>query len=337
MTSNRPIILHPRLYLAAPLAILLSGCAQEKELEEICEWVVNPEECQEDGAGETGGGVEDDEPTDSPACVVTADGQTRTVYQCAGSFSASLAFNTLLGDCGQTLGDPGWCDEVHEFGPLADPYEMPAVMACCDAGEPVGDELVKHCGADMVEQICRSVPTRLQNLIDEGAFPVGENQAQKLQGWLAEHQQDCYDKLYKLTEVPGELASVAWLVNGGNNGKWPSLDNFTIKIDSAKVDYAYLPENEDDHLSCTDNDLNNTEIFEDSSPPSPGINSITYLGQSPLVWITGPEFFGGPVSSRPRRAAASPRGARCWRSPRTHPRAAGPSKSSSCSATARPS
>ena len=284
------------MHFVAPLVIVLGGCAEEKELEPICDWVDGPGECEDPG-GETGGAAEDEEPTDPAPCTLSADGHTRTVYQCAGGFSASLAFNTLLGDCGQTLGDPGWCDEVHEFGPLADPYEVPAVMACCDAEEPVDeDELLKYCRADMVEQICRSVPTRLQNLIDEDAFPVGENQAQELQGWLAEHQQDCYDMLHQPSDTPGELTPISWLVNGGNNGKWPSLNNFTIKIDSAKVDYAYLPEDAEDHRSCDDNDLNNTEVFEDTIPTSPGINSITHLDPSPLVWVTGPEIFGAPVS-----------------------------------------
>lgn len=104
------IKLKSTLTLAAPLAALLGGCAEEEELSDICEWVFDPNECDEvDTSGDTGGGKQEENEYPNP-CTVTADGHTRTVYQCNGSFSASISFNTLLGDCAQTLGDPQWCD-----------------------------------------------------------------------------------------------------------------------------------------------------------------------------------------------------------------------------------
>jgi hypothetical protein len=292
------------LTFAFPLLAVFSGCANEKELTEICEWVNSPNEC----FGETGANDETSgEPeTDHPPCTLSGDGQTRMVYQCDGEFSASLSFSTILGDCAQTLGDASLCKEVHTFGALDDPYEMPAVMACCDPDAPPSeDELLQHCSSDTVEQLCRSVPARLQKLIDDGAFPVGENQAQKLQNWLADNQQACYSTLYQPTDIPGSLAETSWLVNNGKNGDWPLLNDFTITLEHAQVDTASLPEDPTDHLACQDNDYNNTEIFEDEVPSRPGFGSSIYLVDSPLATVTGPEILGGRVSAVGRFTSAA--------------------------------
>jgi hypothetical protein len=175
---------------------------------------------------------------------------------------------------------------------------MPAVMACCDPDAPPSqDDLVEHCAVDVIEQLCRSVPARLQNLIDDGAFPVGENQAQKLQNWLADNQQACYSKLYQPTSIPGSLAETSWLINDGKNGDWPLLNAFTITLEHSQVDAASLPEDPADYLACHDNDYNNTEVFEDEVPTTPGFGSITYLVDSPLARVTGPAILGGRVSA----------------------------------------
>ncbi|PRP93074.1 hypothetical protein ENSA5_45660 [Enhygromyxa salina] len=289
---HRPIKAHPILILA----VLLGACADEQELDPICEWVVDKNECGGVNAGETGAGEEDEQGEEGYPCTLAADGQTRTVYQCEGNFSASISFTTLLGDCAQTLGDPEKCDETHDFGPHDEPYEMPAVMACCDPEDPPNlDLLVKYCASDMVEQVCRSIPMRIQYMIDSGDFFVGENQAQKLQNWLAGHQQDCFNALYKLTDVPGKLTPVSWTINNGKNGDWPGLNGFVITLGSAQVDSASLPESEDDYLSCHDNDFNNTEFFEEAVPISPGINSVTHLVESSPASVMGPELHGGQV------------------------------------------
>jgi hypothetical protein len=103
------------LTFAFPLLTVVSGCANEKELTEICEWVKSPDECKVVGTDDETGG----EPSpDHPPCTLSGDGQARTVYQCDGEFSASLSFNTLLGDCTQSLGDASLCTEFHTFGAL---------------------------------------------------------------------------------------------------------------------------------------------------------------------------------------------------------------------------
>jgi hypothetical protein len=275
---------------------VLSGCANEQELTEICEWVNDPNECQGEstGDGETGGEPE----SDYPPCTLSGDGQARTVYQCDGEFAASLSFKTLLGDCAQTFGDASLCTEDHTFGALDEPYEMPAVMACCDPDAPPSqDDLLRYCSSDMVEQLCRSVTTRLQKLIDDGALPVGENQAQKLQNWLADNQQSCYTALYHPTAIPGTLGQAAWLINDGKNGDWSLLNDFTITMEHAQVSSVSLPGDPADYLACHDNDYNNTEIFEDEVPSTPGFGSVSYLVDSPLAAVTGPELLGGRVSA----------------------------------------
>lgn len=280
---------------AFPLLAVLGGCADEKELTAICEWVNSPNECPGTGEDETG-----EEPeSDYPPCTLSGDGQARTVYQCVGEFSATLSFNTAKGDCAQTLGDASECTENHIFGALDEPYEMPAVMACCDPdASPSQDDLLGHCGSDMIEQVCRSVPARLQKLIDDGKFPVGKEQAQKLQNWLADNQQACFDGLYMPTGIPGSLAETSWLVNDGKNGAWFLLNDFTITLDHSQVDSVSLPQDSTDYLVCYDNDYNNTEIFEEDEVPStPGFGSVTYLVNSPLATVTGPELLGGRVSA----------------------------------------
>jgi len=79
--------------IALPLLAVLGGCASEKELTEICEWVNDPSECYHADTGETG-----DEPEpDHPPCTLSGDGQARTVYQCDGEFSAALSFKHTPG------------------------------------------------------------------------------------------------------------------------------------------------------------------------------------------------------------------------------------------------
>jgi hypothetical protein len=282
------------LSFTLPLLAVLGGCAKEEELTPICEWVESPKECGPDETGESG---DEPEPEHSP-CTLSGDDQARTVYQCDGEFSASLSFNTLAGDCAQTLGDASLCTEDHTFGALDESYEMPAVLACCDPDAPPSQEdLLRYCSSDLIEQLCRSVTTRLQNLIDAKKFPVGKDQAQKLQNWLADNQQSCYRALYQPSNIPGRLAKASWLVNEGKNGGWPLLNNFTITLEHSQVDSVSLPQDPADYLVCYDNDYNNTEIFEDEVPTTPGFRSTTYLADSPLVTVTGPELLGGRVSA----------------------------------------
>ncbi|WP_181197720.1 hypothetical protein [Enhygromyxa salina] len=84
-------------------------------------------------------------------------------------------------------------------------------------------------------------------------------------------------------------------MNDGKNGAWSNLKGFTITLKYAQVDSASLPEDENGYLSCTDNDFNNTEIFEEAVPLSPGINSVTHLAESSSGSIMGPKLFGGQV------------------------------------------
>lgn len=283
----------------------LFGCADEAELEPLCSWVISKDECPgnetggDDGDNQLGG--DDDGAEAGPLCVAVAKGYERTVHQCDGSLSVAISFNTLLGDCGKTLGNPALCSELHLFGPTKDAYEMPAVMACCSPfkGEDQGTYL-QYCAADMIEQLCKSIPVRLQKYIDDGRFAIGENQAQKLQNWLAKQssQQDCYNTLYEASmdpDSPGQLSNASWLVNKGNNSAWTLLNDFTITVNSGVVDTVSLPEDTEQHIACSDNSYNNTELFEDTIPRSPGIHTITTMASAGSATVFGPELLGGRV------------------------------------------
>jgi hypothetical protein len=303
------------LSLVAPFLLNLGGCAKAEEVGDACVYLNDPGDCTASGDGTSGGDDDDGEVRD--ACILgTPDGHTRTVHQCIGQVFAEMSFTTLNGNCAETLKDASLCQESHYFGPAHDPYDMPAVMACCDVDAAIDeDERLQYCAADLIEQVCRSIPMRLQKLIDDDKIGAGKEQAQKLQNWLAKHPDVCYQKLYRATDEPGRLAPATWLVNNGKNGHWPLLNDFTITITSAAAVATWLPEDEDLWQSCTDIRYNNTEIFEQADPdpdPSPD-GRWARLRESPIVSIEGPPMFGGPVSGTGtvESLASGCRGPRC--------------------------
>src|SRR5690554_4389772 len=105
--------------IGLPLSLLsvclIGGCGEDVvDVQSICESIDEPEKCT-DPVEETGGDPEEPD-DDPPTCSLGNDGHTRKVFQCNGELSASIAFNTFLGNCAKTLGNPGWCDESHSFG-----------------------------------------------------------------------------------------------------------------------------------------------------------------------------------------------------------------------------
>ncbi len=295
-----------------------AGCSDDTEPERICKYVHDPSECRdwstggpvdeaEAGAFESGDPEADPDadPDNHPlaACVLMADGIPRTVIQCNGSLTASIAFETLLGNCANTLGDPGFCDESYDFGLGFEPYEMPEVMACCDPEAAAEAELLEYCAADMIEQICRSAPKRLELLIDEGAIKVGKHQARALRDWLNAHQQDCFDVFNVPAKTPGAIDGRAWLVNGGNNEQWPALKNFTIRLETAAVHSTTVPDDAGERVACDDAEFNNTEFFEDFGPITPGIGEVARLDEDAEATIRGPKLLGNAVTGVARLPA----------------------------------
>lgn len=246
----------------------------------------------EDGNDEVGDGDGDNpDVADEPRfCSTNASQGERTTYQCNGHLTVSISFETLKGDCGETLGSDDWCTEDHEFGVMLDPYEIPAVMACCDAEGTPEDDLLRYCAMDLVEQVCISIPERLEAMIKQADLKgVVKNQAKNLLSWLYAHRQECYDTLHKPTDSPGIIMPVSWKVNGGDNKNWKLLKDFTITIDKAVVQSASLPENEKTYLGCSDDSLNDNEIFEERGPLMPVRGVDTYqLGDAATVPIAGP-------------------------------------------------
>jgi hypothetical protein len=285
--------------LLAVFVASLAGCADKKEAGDICSWIRDPSECPETGeetAGDdgTGGGPDDEWP-----CSTTPDNVARTVFQCNGTLNATIDFKAAGKDCAHTLDDPSKCTESHVFGAGEDEYEMPAVMACCDTIEPIDEDFyLDTCGSDMIQQLCASIPYRLQSYIDNGAFLVGSNQAQKLQNYLAENQQLCFDTFKGATTgTPGVFGTKTWLVNGGKNGDWPLLKDFTITLDDGSVTSFWLPDDESEHLTCYGSDFNNTEFFEGSVPRPPGVDSFAHLTNAGSASLAGPVVMDGRVTA----------------------------------------
>lgn len=296
----------------------LLGCAEKSEVEDTCTWLESRSECKnsDDSADEVGDGdgdedplVEDDEDYDAPkldrdVCLTEPNGHTKTVHQCQGGLSISVEFDTFLGNCAETLGSASLCEELILFGPSQDSYAAPAVMACCDplpADDPdyelEKDSYLQYCVADSIEQLCRSLPLRLQKYIDDGLFLFGKGQAKRLQAWLSrqENLESCYAALYDRSDELGVIEPREWLVNDGDNGEWGLLENFTIKLDLARVNHVALPEDPQDWLECVDNNFNNTEIFEQVIPGPPGLVGATNLASPASVTVVGPELLGAPI------------------------------------------
>ncbi|MFO7564972.1 MAG: hypothetical protein R6X02_20170 [Enhygromyxa sp.] len=277
---------------------LAAGCSDDSESTKTrCLWKYDKEqECPDEdelgNADEVGDGdgdaphAEDDDAASHVACATRNEGVQRAVYQCKGTVTVSMQFNTLIGNCAKTLGNPDFCRETHVFG--HEPYAMPRVLACCDANDVPESELLQHCAMDLVEQVCSSIPLRLKSLIDNDVIKVGQNQAGKLQEWLEQNRQSCYDELYRWSGTPGVLKRATWRVNNGRNRQWPLLNNFTIILEEGNVEAATLPEDQSERLTCFDNSLNNGEIFEDRQPDSPGTIQVELAGCTSPAPISGP-------------------------------------------------
>lgn len=293
MQNIKPVVL---TFTLGPVAI---GCADEDD-GVVCD---NPEEpCPGvDSNDEVGDGDGDGDEGDDPEpvyCVTEVGHGTRTVYQCNGHLTASISFRANGSDCPGLLGETG-CTQSWEFGADAsDPYDMPAVMACCDAEGTPESKLLIYCAADLISQVCASVPAHIDAEIEAGFpkveplfRPIVKAQAKALSKYLktAEAQQDCWDTLHRPGD-DGIITSQSWLVNGGKNGKWSGLEDFTVTIDKGVVMSASLPENLDDALACEDNDWNDGEVFEEPGPlpaPLPGGASYRPVGTA-SVPIVGP-------------------------------------------------
>jgi hypothetical protein len=205
-----------------------------------------------------------------------------------------MEFQTVRGNCVETLGDRQWCEETHVFGARHEAYEAPAVMACCDAEGVSEDLILQHCAADLIDQVCRSIPLRIQALLDKKLIKVGKDQARALRNWIRANQQECFDTLARQADIPGVIVPARWKINGGKNKKWPLLSNFTIVIKKGVVKSVTLPD-EDERVACLDPSYNNGEIFEYVGPITPvrtvqfGLSEET---TQPAV-VEGPSMPGG--------------------------------------------
>lgn len=261
------------LFCVTSLAAI-AGCAEEEEgQKEQCIFVHSPKECDSPQAAEGNDGVGDGDAPHEPSCAAEPDGIERTVFQCNGRLSATIQFQTLVGDCKKILGNSKACQDSHEFGVGVDPYDMPTVMACCHAQGVPQDDVLIYCAADVVDQVCRSIPMRMQKLIDGGWLDGPgkkllkkevKKQAQALQDWLESNTQKCREALLRHSDVPGTLEPRSLKVP--NSNKWNLLNDFTITVGEAVVESTTLPENQAEYLPCSDAHLNDTEIFEAKLP-----------------------------------------------------------------------
>lgn len=281
--------------------VLAAGCADDDASpsgDPLCPDPY-PERCnnvdETAGNDEVGDG-DGDEGAEHRPCITQPGNGTRTMHQCNGHLTASIEFTALGKSCTELLGI-GACSQDWEFGVGEDDYMMPAVMACCDADGTPEDELLTYCAADLVAQVCSSVPKRIQAMIEDGLSgvpallkPAVKKQASNLVKYLSRNdtQQACFDTLHRQGS-PGIIESQSWLVNGGGNDNWPSLHGFTVTLNKAVVQSTSLPDVEVDQLACESIEWNDGEVFEEPGPITPTLGIDFYrLRGSASVPIIGP-------------------------------------------------
>jgi hypothetical protein len=298
----------PPLALTFTLGAVALGCADdergllgEEEPGEACSPIEPKANCTngEDGSADEVGDGDGDGPEGEPEamkpCTANGDGIERMMYQCEGHLTAVISFDTIKGDCAKTLENPAVCSEHHEFGVGHEPYEAPAVMACCDPELATEVDLLRYCTSDMVEQACRSVSARLKFVIENTDKDLVKTQVTNLLVWVNKNQQRCVDALHQVTEH-GKIGPVSWLVNDGKNKDWPGIKNFTISLSEAVVESASLPADAADYLTCEDDSANDAEVFEERGPVAPARDLDSYhLGDSFVGSIKGPNLPNGGV------------------------------------------
>jgi hypothetical protein len=290
MIDIKPVV------LTFTLGAVALGCADDERVpEEGGIDCADPKGCKDGNAGadEVGDGDADgDDAAEHDACITDPKQGMRTIHQCNGHVTASFDFMAAGKDCAGNLGGEEFCTETHTFGVGEDDYELPAVMACCDE-ETSADELLTYCAADLVAQVCHSIPKRLEAWLEAGLPGVDKEvkgiattQVKNLLWYLVENKQKCFDALHK-PGAPGLIADAVWLVNGGNNDNWWALKDFTVRIDKGVIMSTHLPDG--GRATCEGNRENDTEIFEESGPVSPiqGVRAFD-LSNPALVWIQGP-------------------------------------------------
>lgn len=126
----------------------------------------------DDGLDETGSG-----PSESPECLFDPDPDFFGYkYQCVGGFTVKIEVNDL---------DPEFL--IVDFGSATSPdsYDEPHVMACCPEyeGPPCAEPHAQACVVDMIEQGCKSLVPRLEELAEDR--PLLKEPILKTAEWIA--------------------------------------------------------------------------------------------------------------------------------------------------------
>ncbi len=281
----------PRIDVIVGLVLIaVTGC-KTTEGESACAWFDDPAMCQEAGDDEASDAGDGDAP-----CILAPDGAVRAVHQCTGTLDATLSFTAIGKTCSEHLGSEG-CVEEHVFGLGVEPYELAKVIACCDPYEPETSDIdvyIDYCSADMTQQICHTISTRIKNLIDDGQLPkTAESTA--LQTYIAENEDECYSALWagNVTMVPGQLQS-SWTVP--NKAAWAAvIQDLTVTVNSGVISDITAPELESDFIECDGIDYNNDQIFEEAAQPTPVLPLHLQLASVSRLGLTGPTIIDDPV------------------------------------------
>ncbi|MEM9460980.1 MAG: hypothetical protein AAGF11_42845 [Myxococcota bacterium] len=207
-------------------------------------------------------------------------------YHCVGQFTVQI----LVDDQ-----DPVFLAVDFGQGGSPDSYEEPHVMACCPetSGMPCEDPHIQACVVDMVEQGCKSLVPRLEELADDR--PLLKGPILKLAEWIAQasSQAACIQAFLIDTAVtttePG--------CDGDNNDTF----DYNDAIEGAVWTFNPDTTNAVDHVEMT---ILNPEVWDVDAPTDPpevclssGENDhLSFLEIDPMVGDLKVTLSGGSLA-----------------------------------------
>jgi hypothetical protein len=198
------------------------------------------------------------------------------------------------------------CSQYHVFGPSNDTYQAADVMACCGEAWDYQyvDVYLEHCTYDVIQQVCISLAKRLESYILDGAFATHSGQAGKLQSWIAENYDECFNTLRQNDSNPDPAAlESSWKIP--NSPAWGAIENLVLYIDAGTESTGvFRPESSQDWISCNGANGNNDEVFKDTSTTSrvaSWVRSCNNLGSTQCSRSAGSQGSTAIARRSPRR------------------------------------
>jgi hypothetical protein len=277
---------------------------------------------QDGDFGSTSDGAEaadtDGGPHPAGECLIEpVDDRYAYKYQCAGDIAIDVQM------AGDVIGHPFTRSAFLELrfghGVEGDSYEQPHVMACCppyDYSAPQCEQDHKRaCVADMIDQACRSLPTKLEDYAHDelaGLANIAKrNSVLRVADHVRKHQQDCIDSFWDDTDIDSTTSTCDEENNGVpfeemlEEGLWAFnppgfVDDVEVSVQAATWTGLYP---EDSPVVCSSMEENNGVLFVQTDP-APGSKRFRVASGSGVA-LHGPALDGEPIEGFAELSAVS--------------------------------